>query len=140
MTRSPGCAHRKQCRHGTAFGRIYCDERMIRCTRVYCAPRCVCNFGGKRNDLKARGFHEATVKSNTQVAHRRNSGREFCSRFPVGSAATATITETETPQRRALLLQTCCTSGNVLPIDNRDVYRCQCPAQPHRFERRFAAR
>ena len=43
---------------GTAFGRIYRDERVIRCTRVYYAPRCVCNFGRKGNDLKARGFHE----------------------------------------------------------------------------------
>src|SRR6266446_8562589 len=42
----------------TASGRIYCDERMIRCTRVYYAPCRVCNFGSKRNDVKARGFHE----------------------------------------------------------------------------------
>src|SRR5207248_3026222 len=31
-------------------------------------------------------------------------------------------------------------TGKVLPIGNRDVYRWQYPAQPHRFERRFAPR
>ena len=91
MTRSPGCAHRRAVPTGTAFGRIYCDERMIRCTRVYCEPRCVCNFGGKRNDLKARGFHKRQLNPTQQAAHRRNSGKEFL----VGSARCAD----RTPQR-----------------------------------------
>jgi len=72
---------------GTAFGRIYDDERVIRCSRVYYAPRRVCNFGSKRNDVKARGFHERQLNPTPRGAHRRNSGKEFCSRFPVGSAA-----------------------------------------------------
>src|SRR3954464_2621188 len=33
----------------------------------------------------------------------------------------------------------CCTSGNVLPIDDRAVSRWQCPAQPHLCDHRLAA-
>jgi hypothetical protein len=76
----------------SAFRCIYCDERVIRCTRAYYAPRCLCNFGGKRNDAKGRGFHERQVNPTPRVAHRRNSGTELCSRFPVGSAALMCVT------------------------------------------------
>jgi len=63
----------------SASGRIYCDERVIRCTRVYCAPRCVGNFGRKRNDVEAGGFHERQLNPTSRAAHRRNSGSEFLS-------------------------------------------------------------
>src|SRR5215510_11934559 len=43
---------------GTASPRIYCDKRVISCTRVYEVSCCLCDFGRKRNDAKARGFHE----------------------------------------------------------------------------------
>src|SRR6185369_5218339 len=40
-------------------------------------------FGRKGNDLKAGGLHEGQLNPIPRAAHRRNSGKEFCSRFPV---------------------------------------------------------
>jgi hypothetical protein len=37
-------------------------------------PRCLCNFGRKRKDMEARGFHERQLNPRSRAAHRRNSG------------------------------------------------------------------
>jgi len=42
----------------SAFGRIHYNESVISGARVYCTPRCVCNFGRERNNAETRGFHE----------------------------------------------------------------------------------
>ncbi|PYL22185.1 MAG: hypothetical protein DMF37_12600 [Verrucomicrobia bacterium] len=49
-------------------GRFCRKERVIRCARVDRTPRCLCNFGGKRNDAKDGSFHE---RSKTRLLQSR---------------------------------------------------------------------
>src|SRR5262245_13961502 len=51
---------------GAASRRIYCDERVISCTRVCQVPCCLCDFGRKRNDAEARVFHQRKLNPHSE--------------------------------------------------------------------------
>src|SRR5215469_18408945 len=88
---------------------------MIRCTPVYCTPRCVCNFGRERNDVEGCGFHDRQLIEHPRFCigeiQAANSIAAFlwkARRRPKGDGYNSRrwlLTATKTPERSALLPQ-----------------------------------